>query len=68
MQGKYANVIVDISHENVDRPFAYPHSRAAPGCSGAGHAGCDTLRAGQYAAHRLHHRGDGTRRILMKAA
>ena len=23
MQGKYANVIVDISHENVDRPFAY---------------------------------------------
>ena len=23
MQGKFANVIVDISHENVDRPFAY---------------------------------------------
>ena len=22
MQGKFANVIVDISHENVDRPFA----------------------------------------------
>lgn len=23
MQGKFANIIVDISHENVDRPFAY---------------------------------------------
>lgn len=23
MEGKYANIIIDISHEKVDRPFAY---------------------------------------------
>ena len=28
MEGKYANIIIDISHEKIDRPFQYliPHN------------------------------------------
>lgn len=31
MQGRFANIIVDISHEKVDRPFQYRVPEALSG-------------------------------------
>ncbi len=35
-KGKYANIIVDISHEKVDRPFQYKVPQALVGCLSCG--------------------------------
>ena len=36
MQGRFANIIVDISHEKVDRPFQYRVPDALWACRSRG--------------------------------
>ncbi len=47
MTGRFANIIVDISHEKVDRPFQYLIPPQLQECTGGGNVGDDSFWQGQ---------------------
>ena len=64
MKKEFANIIVDISHEKVDRPFGYRIPEALLTQVRPGVRVNIPFGAGKYTAYRICGGGDGQGRIF----